>query len=292
MLARAPRRPHICTVAAAQFPARGMLRQRQQSCDRTRAVIAQWSVGKIIGRWAILASLVGLVLTGSRRLAQAEFVISVFSGVTATEDNDLQLRQTGGTDLRFHGVSYRTRDWELPIYYGGRLTYFLARRSHWGFGLEFFHAKMYLKTEETVRVTGTRAGAPVDGLERVDGTIDSFNISHGLNFLTANATYRWFLGERGRDFLGRLQPYVGGGIGAAIPHVESTVGGVHFEEYQFHGPAFQAFAGLNFDLIQHWSLFGEYKFSYVDLDRLNIPGGSIGVAPMTHHFATGIAFRF
>ena len=151
---------------------------------------------------------------------------------------------------------------------------------------------MYLNTDDAVHVTGTRAGAPVNASERVGDTIESFNLSHGLNFLTADATYRWFLGERDKDLLGRLQPYLGGGIGVAIPHVESTVGGVHFEEYQFHGPAYQAFGGLNFDLTRHLSLFVEYKFSYVDLDRLTIPDGSIGLAPMTHHFVTGISFRF
>jgi len=54
----------------------------------------------------------------------------------------------------------------------------------------------------------------------------------------------------------------------------------------------QALVGLSFDLTSHWSLFSEYKFSYVDLDRLDIPGGSIGLAPMTHHFVTGISLRF
>jgi lipid A oxidase len=189
-------------------------------------------------------------------------------------------------------VSYRTKDWESPIYYGGRVTYFLPQQSHWGFGLEFFHVKVYLKTEDIVRVSGTRMGVPISASERVGDTIDSFNISHGLNFLSADATYRWFFGNRGKDFLGQLQPYIGGGIGVAIPHVESTLGGVHFEEYQFHGPACQAFAGLNFDLSKHWGVFSEYKFSYVDLDRLNTSSGSFGLAPMTHHFAAGLSFRF
>src|SRR5207249_9299612 len=88
----------------------------------------------------------------------------------------------------------------------------------------------------------------------------------GLNFLTADVLYRWFLGQRGHDFLGRFQPYAGAGIGVVIPHVESTIGSVHFEQYQWHGPGAQGFVGTNFDLTRHWSMFIEYKLSYADLD--------------------------
>jgi len=63
------------------------------------------------------------------------------------------------------------------------------------------------------------------------------------------------------------------------------------EEYQVDGPGVQAFTGVNFDLTRHWSLLAEYKFSYADLD-LNIPGGAISTAPVTHHFVMGVSFRF
>ena len=186
--------------------------------------------------------------------ARGEWVVSLYTGVTSTENNDLRLNQSGGTDLVFDDVSYEGRDFESPLYYGARLSYFRSEESHWGFGLEFFHAKVYLNTEDIVRVTGSRSGAPVNASERVGNTISSFNMSHGLNFLTADAMYRWFPGERGKNFLGRFQPYVGVGIGAVIPHVESNVGGVPFEEYQVHGPGVQAFTGVNFDLTRRWSL--------------------------------------
>ncbi len=239
-----------------------------------------------------LTTIFVMALLGASSAARAEFVASLFSGMALTENNDLRLKQNSGTDLTFHGVSYDGKDFQSPIYYGARLTYFLSEKSHWGFGLEFFHAKLYLNTDETVRVTGTRDGARVDDHERVGDTIEAFNMSHGFNFLTADAMYRWFLGQRGQDFLGRFQPYVGAGIGAVIPHVESTIGGVHFEQYQWHGPGVQFFTGLNFDLARHWSLFVEYKMSYTDLDHLSIPGGSIDLTPWTHHLVTGLSFRF
>jgi len=72
-------------------------------------------------------------------------------------------------------------------------------------------------------VTGTRAGAPVNDHEAVSDTIDALTFSRAY-FLTADVIYRWFTGRRGEDFLGRFQPYAGVGIGAVIPHVESTIG--------------------------------------------------------------------
>jgi len=132
---------------------------------------------------------------------------------------------------------------------------------------------------------------PVNGSERVGSTIDAFSISHGLNFLTADAMYRWFLGERGKTFAGRFQPYVGFGIGAAIPHVESQLNGIAYEKYQWHGPGVQGFTGLNFDLTRHWAIFAEYKFSYVDLD-VRVPNGLISLTPLMHHLAAGISLRF
>src|SRR5438477_3044000 len=212
-----------------------------------------------------------LLACGPARL-NAEFIISLYGGAAFTDNNDLRLKQSGGTDLTFHDVSYSGKNLNSPPYYGGRLAYFLPQQLHWGFAAEFFHAKLYLNVGDTVRVTGTRAGAPVNGLETVGTTINAFSISHGLNFLTANAIYRWFPGESGKGFIGRFQPYIGAGIGAVIPHVESTVGGIAFEQYQWHGPGVQSFAGASFDLTRQWSVFAEYKFSYVDLD-LHIPNG-------------------
>ena len=154
----------------------------------------------------------------------------------ADQDNDLQLQQTGGTDLTFHNVSFEGRDFSSPPYYGLRALWFPSEDSHWGFGAEFFHMKMYANTGDTVSVTGRRNGVGVNDNERIDDTIESFSLSHGLNYVLGDIVYRWFPGQRGEDFLGHLQPYAGIGLGAAIPHVESNVGGTFHEEYQLHGP--------------------------------------------------------
>src|SRR6266550_4722077 len=116
---------------------------------------AVFAMGRIKKLALAAALMCASVCLHARRVAGAEFVVSVFGGIALTENNDLRLRQSGGTDLTFHNVSYEGKDFQSPIYYGARLTYFLSPNSHWGFGLEFFHAKLYLDAGDTVRVTGT-----------------------------------------------------------------------------------------------------------------------------------------
>ncbi len=224
---------------------------------------------------------------------RGEFVLSLFTGLSLPENNDLRLRQAGGTDLTFHNVSYQGKDFSTPPYYGARLTYFLPEQSHWGFGVEYFHAKLYLGTGDTVHVTGTRGGVAVNDSEPVGNTIQTFILHNGFNFVTADVFYRWQLGRRDENFLGRFQPYVGAGVGAVVPYVESQlVGGTYRQGYQIRGPGVLGIAGLNFDLTKHVSLFSEYKFAYAHLDELHLANGSISIDPMTHNFVTGVSFRF
>ena len=94
------------------------------------------------------------------------------------------------------------------------------------------------------------------------------------------------------DCLSPTKPYVGVGLGSAIPHFESTVGGRFHGGYQLHGPGVEGLAGLNVALTRHIGLMFEYKFTYANFDSLDIPGGSIEITPLTHHLVTGIAFSF
>jgi lipid A oxidase len=233
-----------------------------------------------------------LFLAGFAAAAEAEVELSIFTGVALTQDNDLRLEQNGGTDLTFHDVSFEGRDFDTPPYYGARALLVCSNVSHWGFGAEFFHMKLYAETDSTVHVIGRRNGVGVDDNERIDNTIDSFSLSHGLNYALGDIVYRWQPGHRGEDFLGHLEPYVGVGLGAAIPHVESNVNGKFHEEYQLHGPGVEGLAGINIGLTRHIGLMFEYKFTYANLDSLDIPGGSIEVTPLTHHLVTGITFSF
>ncbi len=249
---------------------------------------------KIIGTAGLLTA---TFLLATTRTARAEFVISGFSGISSAYDNDLHLHENNGSDLTFHNASYQTHDFDSPLYYGARLTYFLSRQSHWGFGLEFFHSKVYLDTGSSFHVTGTRGGAPVNDTEPASNTFYDFNCSHGLNYLTADAFYRFFLADPDKNFLGRFQPYLGAGLGITIPHVEVELTGLpRFEQYEFGGLGAQAIAGLSFSVTKHIQLFTEYKFTYADLDKLDfsngITSGNISLDSMANHLVFGASYRF
>ena len=225
--------------------------------------------------------------------SHAEVVLSYYGGAALTDDNDLKLHQPGGTSLTFHDVSWSDQSFESPYYYGARLTYWLVSKPRWGAAVDFTHAKIYLDLSDTVHVMGKRDGVSVNDRERVGDTFERFNLSHGHNFFTVNLMYRWFpKGKRDESLLGRLQPYVGVGAGAAYPHVETTIDGVKTDEYQLAGPAVKGMVGLNYDLWKHLSTFVEYKLIYADLDLDLKGGGSVQTETVTHNLAFGISVGF
>jgi lipid A oxidase len=221
------------------------------------------------------------------RPAQAETRLSLYIGKSFTEDSGLRLRQPNGTDLTFQGVSWSDQSFVMPIYYGVRVTHFLPRRPEWGVALDFFHYKVISDTNAVLPVSGARNGGPVSDTERLGDTIQRFDMTHGVNYLTLNAVHRWRLRPDPPHYPnGRLQPYVGAGVGAVIPHVEVRIGGVSQQAYQWRGPGFQLFGGASYALSRRWSLFSEYKFTHTTL-TVDIPGGDAHTTLDTHHLVFG-----
>lgn len=246
----------------------------------------------------ITTLITAFVLSGAIETSRAELVLSGFSGISDAFDSDLHLHENNGTDLTFHNASYQTKDFgENAPYYGGRLTYFLSRESHWGFGLEFLHSKIFLDSGQSVHVTGTRDGSPVNDTEPVGDTIADFHCAHGLNYLTADTFYRFFLADPDEHFIGRFQPYLGAGLGITIPHVVMQLPNQPgYEDYEFGGFGAQAIAGLSFGITKHIQLFTEYKFTYAHLDHLNfnngVTSGTVTFDSMANHLVFGVSYRF
>jgi lipid A oxidase len=223
--------------------------------------------------------------------ARAETNLSLFIGKAFTNDSDVRIRQSNNTSLTFHGVSWSDESFVNPIYYGGRVTHYFKRAPDWGVAVDFFHYKVLSDTNAVLPVTGTRDGAPVSGNERFGDTIQRFDMTHGVNYLTLNAVHRWRLRPTGDAFRnGRLQPYVGLGMGAVIPHVEARVNGVFKGNYQVRGPGFQFFGGASYGLTRRWSMFAEYKFTHTTL-TVDIPGGDARTTLNTHHLVLGGSYR-
>jgi lipid A oxidase len=233
---------------------------------------------------------------------RGEIALSAYGGKAWNSDADLRLSQPGGTDLTLFGVALEDRSFEGPVYYGLRATYWFppagadgesARLGTWGAMLDFTHAKAIADEDQVVRQQGTRSGTPVDGDFPVSDSIDGYELSHGHNLLTLDAVHRWSLGDaRGRGLKGRLQPYVGAGAGAAIPHVEATVNGVETSGYQLAGWTVAGLAGMSIDIAGPVSGFIEYKLNWADVDGHLDGGGSIRQEIWTQQLVLGLSIRF
>jgi lipid A oxidase len=151
------------------------------------------------GRAAPLAMISALLLVGSVR---AETQVAGYLGMSWTSPSTVTV---GGQS--FHGVSWESRSFESPPYYGLRVGYFFAGNSGWGLALDFFHDKAYAS-----------AGSVEPALSRL-------SFSHGLNHLTVDVCWRTHAGP--------LQPYLGAGIGTLVPHVEAESETASVDEYQW-----------------------------------------------------------
>jgi len=200
--------------------------------------------------------------------AAAEFELSFYSGWQTSPHSRVKGDYPGGGTYNAL-IGWEGRSFEMPPYYGVRGTWWVNDRFGWG--LEFTHAKVYAPKAE-------RAAIGFDRLE----------LSDGHNIITANALYRW------KDRWQKMTPYVGAGLGIALPHVdaETTGGGSHTFGYQLTGPAMRLLAGVSYELNDRWALFGEYQFTWsenqADLDG----GGSLDTRILTNALNVGLTWRF
>ena len=200
--------------------------------------------------------------------AVAEIEINMYLGAESPANS-----RVSGTDVTA-GAFDRTIDWDgksdaMPPYYGMRATWWTP--SDIGYAFEFSHNKAYAPA-------GQMAAIGFDRMEFTDGH----------NILTLNLMKRW-PGAWGA----KVTPYVGVGVGAAIPHVDiQPTGGAHTLGYQVTGPAVRLLAGASYRISDRWSLFGEYQFTYsdntVDLDG----GGTLKTTLSSNAFNFGIGFHF
>ncbi|WP_116132768.1 outer membrane protein [Tropicimonas sp. IMCC34043] len=198
--------------------------------------------------------------------AAADLELSFYTGYQGAADSRVK-GNDGDQDFNFT-ADWDGKSWAMPPYYGLRAMWWQDRV---GYGVEFNHAKVYA-TDST----------------KSDNDFDTLEMTDGLNLITFNVFYRW----NGLWGGGKLTPYVGGGAGFAMPHVEVTRGDSTTSEYQITGPAVIAVAGLSWAFAEKWAVFGEYKGSYssntADLDN----GGELKTDIVTNAFNVGLSYTF
>ena len=214
-------------------------------------------------RPALFATVCALSLPAA---ASAEVELSFYGGAQSAPHSDVFVSGNDTYPAKTR-VKWEGRSFDPPPYYGLRATYWAS--DSFGYGLDFTHSKVYSDDE-------SRAGTPYERLEFTDG----------LNTLTANA-YRRF-----QPFDSGLRPYVGAGLGLAIPHVEVSDGETSTLGYQVTGPAATVLAGASYPVTDSLSVFGEYKFTYsqnsADLDD----GGTLDTDIITNAVNVGVSFSF
>lgn len=210
------------------------------------------------------ASALCISLIVAPAFATAEVQLSFYGGLQSAPASDISIRdpEIGNDDF---SQDWEGRSFDAPPYYGIRATRW--KSPTFGYGLDFAHNKVYPD------------GPLRDGYEVLEFT-------DGLNTLTINAYRRW------NDAIGDVTPYVGGGVGIALPHVEVTNDEFETFGYQLTGPAATWIAGASVPITDRWSVFGEYKGTFSSNTADLESGGTLETDIITNAVNLGVSFDF
>jgi len=251
-----------------------------------------------VAAWVLRLVLVvvGAVATGVwPSSARAEFVLDLFTGTSDTSNADVEIKQpAAGNRFTVRDLAFDGQSFEDPPYYGARVAYFFEGLPWLGVGVEFFHFKIFGETGETRQITGTRTGTPINMRAPVTSVVQRFDVSHGVNYLMVDVIARYgFFRDSATYPGGRLQIYVGGGVGPVITHAETRIEGVAAEPgYEVGGVGSQGFAGVRFMLFKYVGLFVEGKITHSSLTVGVAQGGEASFDETTRHIVGGITIAF
>ena len=247
----------------------------------------------LTGRPVFLTLLVVGLVVATHTPAGAEAFLDLYVGKSFTQSSDVKIRQPSlQSDFTFRDLSFDDRSFESPLYYGGRAGYFFEAVPWIGLALEFFHFKMYAETEDVRRIDGVVGGVPMGGKVPVDTRVQRFDISHGVNYLTLDAIFRYKLvDDPEQSPSGRVQLYAGVGLGPVITHAENTVGNLKGNAgYEVAGLGVQGFAGVRGLVWKYFGLFAEYKVTHSHLN-VGVAAGRGRVDELSHHLVGGLTIH-
>lgn len=203
-------------------------------------------------RFVRAAPIAALIVVAGPAPADAEWVFSAYLGASKTASNTVTIDPSAGERLRVGSIAYETEAFVSPYYYGSRLTYFLRRAPWLGMGIEFTHNKAKADVGQLVAING---GPPVP-LSQVLGRLE---LTNGLNFALANVVVRRPVAVGGSP--DRLSVMGYGGLGAAVPHVETIFAGAEKFEYQLTGLGWQAGAGAEWRIVSGLSAIADLRLT-------------------------------
>jgi hypothetical protein len=225
--------------------------------------------------------------------AHAEWIVSAFGGVAHTQSSTMELNlPSQGTHVTLAGVDYIGHSFQSPQYYGLRGTWTPKGHRWLGIEGEWIHAKAYAEVEGTVHALGTLRGVPIDAHIALSSIVNRVSMSHGLNFIFANVSARQGFGPMDATGAHRLVGVVRAGAGPTLPHAESQIDNVYFEQYEGGGLGVQVGGGVEFSIWRGVGALGEYKFTWASPNIEVANGGDATIPARTHHFAFGVQYRF
>lgn len=205
-------------------------------------------------------------------VASAETTVSVYGGIQENNSSTAHVTDIDGSKYNTE-VDWDGNSFSMPPYYGFRVSQKI--NPDWALGVDYTHTKAYATAD-------SMASAAFSTMEFTDG----------INILTANATRQF-------DLESDITPYVGLGVGVTIPHVELQSSQMNDKtfEYQLAGPAATAFAGVDYELSETWSVFSELKFDYHSInadmtDPSTDQSGSFETDIMSYAFNVGVSLSF
>jgi hypothetical protein len=233
----------------------------------------------------LLAAVSGLSLPSA-----AQWTASAYIGAAHTQNSFLGIQQPAlGTNIRFHDTAYHGESFEPPLYYGVRGGYWFRR--YWGAEVEFTHLKVFTKVDHPALVIGILNGASINSRLPIDNIVQRFSISHGVNLLLANVVVHQALWPSKDEKHARAYFALRFGVGATIPHPESTIQNVVDEHYQTGSPVVQLAASFEHRVWGRVYWMGEYKFTRVR-EKVAVKAGTAVTLLESHHVITGPAIHF
>ena len=224
-----------------------------------------------------------------------------YLGAAITQDKDLDidlgLSALGPiADGKIKDVSF-----DNALLYGGKVGYFFEGFLGGGLGIELdgYHFSPEIG-QQRVTFKGTVFGVPTTTQATLHGDLE-------LTGIGVNVLYRVPVLQDTTFPRGRLQPYVGVGIAAAIARLELqtfVLDGRPTTQDTSVRPAVHALGGVRFFLTPRIALFTEYKFVHTgefefDFKRTATLGGTLVTESSTartrltdHLFSGGVAFHW
>jgi len=198
--------------------------------------------------------------------AAGESSFSIYGGLQSLPHSNVSGTDQSNTDFAFT-AGWEGKPFAMPPYWGVRYTHWAD--SGWGWSVDFAHSKAY-----------------ADDATLADSGFAVLEFTDGINVLTANVLRRF-------ENDGRWTPYVGFGLGIAVPNVEITPPtAIETFEYQYAGLAAQAQIGVDYEINEKWSVFTEYKMNYVMVDVDLVGGGFLKTDLVVNAFNLGVSRSF